>query len=77
MRWSRTRSGRVVRVVSAHGSIELRAHVTSEIREGALSVPHGYGEANVTALTSDRVDIDPHTGMVLQCGVEVSVVPST
>lgn len=69
--------GRVVRVVSAHGSIELRAHVTSEIRQGALSVPHGYGEANVTALTSDRVDIDPHTGMVLQCGVEVSVVPST
>ena len=68
--------GQSVRVVSAHGSIELRARVTSEIRAGAVSVPHGYGDANVTALTSDRVDIDPHTGMVLQCGVDVSVVPS-
>jgi anaerobic selenocysteine-containing dehydrogenase len=68
--------GQVVRVVSAHGSIELRATVTPEIRVGAVSVPHGYGGANVTALTSDRVDIDPHTGMVLQCGVDVSVLPA-
>ncbi len=65
--------GDVVRVTSAHGALDMVAGVTGDIRVGAVSLPHGYGDANVTALTSDRIDIDPHTGMVLQCGVDVTV----
>jgi anaerobic selenocysteine-containing dehydrogenase len=65
--------GDMVTVTSAYGAIELVARVTDDVRPGALSVPHGYGEANVTALTSDRDDIDRHTGMVLQSGVAVDV----
>lgn len=67
--------GAVVRVSSVHGAVELVAELTNDVRIGAVSVPHGYGDCNVTVLTSDRDDIDPHTGMVLQCGVDVAIAP--
>lgn len=65
--------GEMVTVSSAHGTIDVVVRVSDEVRPGALSIPHGYGAANVTALTSDRLDIDRHTGMVLQSGVAVDV----
>lgn len=65
--------GDTITVTSAHGAVDFVARVSSEIRSGALSVPHGYGAGNVTELTSAHADIDRHTGMVLQSGVSVAV----
>lgn len=65
--------GDLVTVTSAHGTIDLIARVSRDIRPGALSVPHGYGDANVSRLSSDHDDIDRHTGMVLQSGIGVEV----
>jgi anaerobic selenocysteine-containing dehydrogenase len=62
-------------VRSRHGSVEGVVRVTDEVRPGAVSVPHGFGAPNVSHLTSAHDDIDPHTGMVLQSGVAVSLAP--
>jgi anaerobic selenocysteine-containing dehydrogenase len=69
------RDGDRVRVRSRHGEVFGTASVVDEIRPGAVSVPHGFGAPNVTVLTSATADIDPHTAMVLQCGVDVTVEP--
>ena len=69
--------GAPVVVRSAHGRVEGTAAVSDEMREGAVSVPHGYGAPNVCELTSSSADVDPLTGMVLQSGigVELSTAP--
>lgn len=63
-----------VEVRSPTGAVSGRACVTDDIRRGALSVPHGFGDPNACALTSDTRDVDPLTGMALQSGVPVEVV---
>lgn len=67
--------GDQVRVRSRHGEVVGTVAVVGEIRPGAVSVPHGYGAPNVTVLTSATDDVDPHTAMVLQCGIDVTVEP--
>jgi anaerobic selenocysteine-containing dehydrogenase len=67
--------GDLVRVVGRHGATEGRAHVTTEIREGAVSVPHGWGAPDVQRLTSAHEDVDPLTGMVLLGGLPVRLEP--
>ena len=64
-------------VSSAHGAVHATATVTDELRRGAVSVPHGLGEPNVSHLTSAAADVDPLTGMVLQSGVAVTVTLSS
>ena len=60
-------------VSSTHGAVHATATLTDELRRGAVSVPHGLGEPNVSHLTSATADVDPLTGMVLQSGVAVTV----
>jgi anaerobic selenocysteine-containing dehydrogenase len=60
-------------VSSAHGSVTGIAEISEELRGGAVSVPHGYADPNVSTLTTARADVDPHTGMVHQSGVAVTV----
>lgn len=60
-------------VASDHGRLEAVAAVSDELRSGAVSVPHGYGTPNVSLLTTSADDVDPHSGMVLQSGVAVTV----
>jgi anaerobic selenocysteine-containing dehydrogenase len=67
--------GALIAISSANGRIEAVATVTDEVRPGVVSVPHGYGAPNVCDLTSSADDIDPHSGMVLQSGVAVTVAP--
>jgi hypothetical protein len=38
-----------------------------------VSLPHGWPDVNVCALTTARSDVDPLTGMVLQSGIPVEV----
>ena len=67
--------GQPVIVRSASGELTGTAHVDPAIRRGAVSVPHGYEEANVNLLTSHRA-ADPVTGMARYSGIPVSVHPA-
>ena len=65
--------GTTVRVRSAAGELTGRARTDESIRQGAVWVPHGWPELNVGRLTSERLDVDPLTGMVVQTGLPVSI----
>jgi len=68
--------GDEVEITSAHGTTTARAEVSTTIRPGAVSVPHGFdgvGAPNVNALTSDTADCDPRTGMPRYSGFPVRV----
>jgi anaerobic selenocysteine-containing dehydrogenase len=39
----------------------------------AVSIPHGWAETNVCALTDTDAGVDPHSGMVWQSGIPVTV----
>jgi anaerobic selenocysteine-containing dehydrogenase len=65
-------SGMLVNVESEHGSIVGVAEVVQTIRRGSVSVPHGYGTANVNHLTTGA-DVDALTGMPTYSGLPISV----
>lgn len=65
--------GELVRLTTAHGSVEGRAAVTQEMRAGVVTLPHGYADTNVNDLTSSD-DLDPLTGMPVYSGLPVDVV---
>ena len=75
-------------VASAHGSIEIEALVTDEIKPGTIAVPHGWGHsggwntanaaggANVNVLaSSDPADLERLAGMAFLNGIPVRVEP--
>lgn len=65
-----------IEIESAHGSMTLEVSVTDDIRQGVISVPHGFASANVCRLTSAAL-VDPLTGMVLQSGLPVVARPAS
>ena len=69
--------GCLVKVQSAHGSVTAVAMITSSIRQGSVSIPHGFGDPNVCSLTSSTADVDPISGMVWQGGFPVEVTPTS
>jgi anaerobic selenocysteine-containing dehydrogenase len=66
--------GQKVRVHTPRGEIFLTANVSSTIRRGVASIPHGHEVANVNCLTSVE-EIDKMTGMVLYTGIAIKVEP--
>ena len=82
--------GAPVLVQSAVGSVEVEAEVTDAIREGVVSLPHGWGHdrpdtrigiarahAGVNSnLLTDEVPIDPLSGTAVLNGILVTVVPA-
>ena len=81
--------GDLVRVVSAHGSIEIPAELTSDLAPGTIAVPHGWGHrqagwttanaaggANVNELTSSAPGgLEQLSGMAHLNGVPVRLEP--
>jgi anaerobic selenocysteine-containing dehydrogenase len=67
--------GARVSVRSLTGTTEGTADLDDGMLPGTVSVPHGFADTAVGRLTSGRIDTDPLTGMVLQSGVPVRVVP--
>ncbi len=65
--------GAAVTVTSAHGSVTGPLRADDRLHPEAVTIAHGWGDVNVSRLTSTEVDIDPLTGMVLQSGVPVTV----
>lgn len=66
--------GAAVIVRSQSGELAAMARVDPGMRRGAVSVPHGYSDANVNRLTS-HLQADPLTGMARYSGLPVSVHP--
>jgi formate dehydrogenase len=79
--------GLLCRIVSPHGSIELAARVTEEVKPGTVAVPHGWGHrgggwrtanraggANVNLLaSSDPADLERLAGMAFLNGIPVRI----
>ena len=63
-------------VSCATGELILRACVTDDIAVGAVSIPHGFPDANVNRLVSATVLVDAISGMPLQAGTPVSIRPA-
>ena len=71
--------GSAVRVTTATGSIRAIARLTDDVAPGAVSIPHGLADQNVSVLTTGAVGTtDALSGMVRQSGfpVEISTVES-
>jgi anaerobic selenocysteine-containing dehydrogenase len=64
--------GDLVDVTTATGSLRLTARVTDSVSPGTVSVPHGWGQANVNVLV-DSNDLDPLTGMPVLSGTAVQL----
>ena len=63
-----------IAVTSDTGTISGRARVTDDVVAGAVSIPHGLVDQNVSVLTSSGVGTtDPLTGMVVQSGVVITI----
>ena len=62
-----------VRLSSITGSVIATAQLDDNIRRGSVSLPHGFAEPAVGAVTTGHADTDPLTGMVHQSGLRVRV----
>jgi anaerobic selenocysteine-containing dehydrogenase len=65
--------GDPVQVESAFGRLTGTAKVDGTIRRGAVAIPHGLAEPNVSVLLSGREKVDPLTGMPTYSGVPVTL----
>jgi len=62
-----------IRVESAFGRLEGVARVDDSIRRGAVSIPHGLADPNVSTLLSSSANVDLLTGMPTYSGVPVTI----
>jgi hypothetical protein len=69
--------GALATVTSANGTTTGRVRVSSELRPGTVSVPHGWTGPDVCRLTSGEDDLDSLTGMVVQSGFPVRIAPAS
>jgi len=65
--------GGIVCVESAFGRLSGIARVDDSIRRGAVAIPHGWADPNVSTLVSAREGVDPLTGMPTYSGVPVTL----
>jgi anaerobic selenocysteine-containing dehydrogenase len=70
--------GSLVTLRSEFGEVQAIAEASEEIREGVVSLPHGWAQSNVNLLTTgvDQM-VDPLTGMPRLMGFEVQVEKTT
>ena len=65
--------GTPVVVTSAHGALDGRLVADDRLRRDVIAIAHGFGDENVSLLTSAEHDIDELTGMVHQSGLPVTI----
>jgi anaerobic selenocysteine-containing dehydrogenase len=68
--------GAVVEVRSPHGALRGPLRADARLPVDAVAVPHGWGDPNVSRLTSADTEVDPLTGMVHQTAVPVTLRPA-
>ncbi|MCU1455146.1 MAG: putative dehydrogenase [Acidimicrobiales bacterium] len=62
-------------VRSRHGETTAMVEISSAMRPGVVSLPHGWSGPDVNQLTSDVDDLDPLTGMPRFSGIAVTLEP--
>jgi anaerobic selenocysteine-containing dehydrogenase len=67
--------GTAVVVTSEHGALDGTLVADHRLRPDVIAIAHGFGDENVSLLTSADHDIDPLTGMVHQSGVPIQIRP--
>ncbi|MCU1364296.1 MAG: putative dehydrogenase [Acidimicrobiaceae bacterium] len=67
--------GQFVRITSNTGHVRARAHIDPDIRQGTVSLPHGFDETNVNVLMDSSGGVDPLSGMPRLSGIEVEIAP--
>ncbi|HET6339284.1 MAG TPA: molybdopterin dinucleotide binding domain-containing protein, partial [Polyangiales bacterium] len=72
-RFGLTDRGRA-RVRSRAGELIVPVVVTAEVMPGVVSFPHGFGRANVNAITDDQL-VEPIIGTSILNGVPVTLEP--
>ena len=66
--------GAPVIVATATGSVQAIARITDDVVTGAVSIPHGLRDQNVSVLTTGAIGTtDALSGMVRQSGFEVEI----
>lgn len=65
--------GDTVTLRSPFGTTTGTLHVDDTLAPGAVALPHGWARTNVCALTDTDAGVDPHTGMVWQSGLPVTI----
>ncbi|WP_031470751.1 molybdopterin-containing oxidoreductase family protein [Sciscionella sediminilitoris] len=68
--------GQYVRVRTEHGELTLTARVDDRLTHGTISVPHGFTNHNVGALTSDETNVDELTGLPLMTAIPATIAPA-
>ena len=59
-------------VESPHGSMRATVACSADMHPDSISLSHGWSDANVSLLTSER-DVDELTGMVVQTAIPVEL----
>ena len=62
-------------VRSAHGAVTVQAVVDPQIRPGAVTLPHGWHEANACVLNDSR-KVDPLTTQPQMTAIPVAIAPA-
>ena len=62
-----------MRVETAFGHLSGVVTVDDSIRRGAVAIPHGWSDPNVSALLSADENVDLLTGMPTYSGVPVTL----
>ena len=65
--------GATVEIASSVGRIHAVAHLAADVREGVVSIAHGFADACTAALIDDATDYEALSGLPLMSAVPVTV----
>jgi anaerobic selenocysteine-containing dehydrogenase len=68
--------GAVVEIESGAGLIRAIAHLAEDVREGVVSIAHGFEPASTAALVDDERDYEPLSGLPRMSALPVVVRPA-
>jgi anaerobic selenocysteine-containing dehydrogenase len=69
--------GATVEIASSVGRIRAVVHLAADVREGVVSIAHGFADACTAALIDDATDYETLSGLPRMSAVPVTVRPST
>ena len=68
--------GAIVEIESAVGGIRAVAHLAPDVREGVVSIAHGFAGACTAALIDDATDYEALSGLPRMSALPVTVRPA-
>ncbi len=68
------KDGQMVQVSSRRGSIQVRAHISKQVKKGCVWMPLHFAEARANLLTNDQGDVVTGTAEYKVCAVQIEKV---